>query len=79
MEEAYENVNVNEYSCEVEEVETTFECMVSCHAANANMYSVTIPKVSCYGSRLEVQLWCPPMQWKALRTHDCVGQRWTDQ
>ena len=51
MEEAYENVNVNEYSCEVKEMEDTFECTVSRHAANANVYSVTIPKVRYYGSQ----------------------------
>ena len=49
MEEAYKDVNVNEHSCKVEEMEMTYECTVSCHAANANMYSVTIPKVSYYG------------------------------
>ena len=60
MEEAYKDVSVNEYSCEAEEMEMSYECLVSRHAVNTNMYSVTIPKVSYYGSRFEKCNWCPP-------------------
>ena len=51
MEEAFKDVNVNEYSCEVEEMDTTYQCTVSRLAANSNQYSVSIPKVSHCGSR----------------------------
>ena len=51
MEEAYKDVNMHQYSCEVNEMDNSYECMVSRLAANSNMYSVTIPKESTYGSR----------------------------
>ena len=51
MEEAFQDVNVNEFSCEVEELESSYLCTVSRLAANSNMCSVTIPRESMYGSR----------------------------
>ncbi len=49
-EEACKDINVNKYCCEVDEMETNYQCTVSRLAANSNMYSVTIPKESTYGS-----------------------------
>ena len=60
MEEAYKHVNVNKYSCEVEEMETFDLCMVSRLAAYSNMYSVNIPRESIYGSQFGKCKWGVP-------------------
>ena len=50
MEQAYKDVHVNEFACEITVMDDHYEATVSRLATNSNDYHVTIPKVSTRGS-----------------------------
>ena len=50
MVDAFNEVEVNEYYCDVSVMDTYYECDVSRLVANSNIYTVKIPKESTSGS-----------------------------